>query len=192
MVVFRVNSEISPRLVRILSDLAPETRRAILSVGANALRIEIRRHIRADVPRRHVTASGLGASPTGHLSKGAARITSHSTGSRAEVSVPIAGITRAYRDLEIRPVRAKSLTIPIADVSYGHRARELARMGWRIFRLPKTDILAGSRNGETRALYALKKRVTVRQDRSLLPSDEKIRTTINDAMARRIMEIIGQ
>ena len=196
MVAFTVKAEMSPRLRSILAEIGPETRRALFSVGANALRLEVRRHVRREAGRRHSTArrlseqSNFTAQTTGHLEKGASRIVSHSTENGAEVVVPIAGISRAFHDLVIRPRKAKSLTIPISGVSYGHRAAELERMGWNLFRLPKTDILAGERDGEFRGLYALKKQVTVRKDRTLLPSDQTVSRTINMAIARRINDLL--
>lgn len=196
MVAFTVKAEMSPRLRSILAEIAPQTRRALFSVGANALRLEVRRHVRREAGIRHRTAdrlseqSGFTAEKTGHLEKGAARIVSHTTANGAEVVIPIAGISRAFHDLVIRPRRAKVLTIPISGVSYGHRAAELERMGWNLFRLPKTDILAGERDGEFRGLYALKKQVTVRQDRTLLPSDETVAKTINRAVATRINDLL--
>ena len=196
MVAFTVHAKLSPRLKSILAEIAPQTRRALFSVGANALRLEVRRHVRRQAILRHATAdllserSGIAAEPTGHLMKGAARIVSHSTANGADVVVPIAGISRAFHDLVIRPRKAKSLTIPISGISYGHRAAELQRMGWHLFRLPKTDILAGERDGEFRGLYALKKQVTVRKDRTLLPSDQTVSKTINSAVARRIHDLL--
>ena len=184
MVTLDITPRIHPKLRGILADLGPAWRRAILGVGATGLQIEVASHIRREASGRHRTASRLGARPTGHLEKGAARITSHATADRATVRVPIAGIARAFRDLEIVPVKAKALTIPVSAAAYGHRVRELARMGWSIFRPKGHDVLMGSRNGsEAEALYALKKRVVVRQDRTLLPSDEAISAAINKACA---------
>ena len=164
MVTLNVTAHMHPKLAGMLTDLGPVWRRAILGVGATGLQIEVASHIRREASGRHRTASRLGARPTGHLEKGAARITSHATADRATVRVPIAGIARAFRDLEIVPVKAKALTIPVSAAAYGH--------------------LMGSRNGsEAEALYALKKRVVVRQDRTLLPSDEAISAAINKACA---------
>ena len=184
MVTLNVTASIHPKLLGMLSDLGPAWRRAILGVGATALQIEVARHIRRESSVRHRTASRLDAPPTGHLEKGAARVTSHATADRATVRVPIAGIARAFRDLEIEPVNAKELTIPVAAAAYGHRVRELARLGWSIFRPKGHDVLMGSRNGsEAEPLYALKKRVVVRQDRTLLPSDEAVSAAVNKACA---------
>ena len=184
MVTLNVTAHMHPKLAGMLTDLGPVWRRAILGVGATGLQIEVASHIRREASGRHRTASRLGARPTGHLEKGAARITSHATADRATVRVPIAGIARAFRDLEIVPVKAKALTIPVSAAAYGHRVRELARMGWSIFRPKGHDVLMGSRNGSAaEPLYALKKRVVVRQDRTLLPSDEAVSAAINKACA---------
>ena len=106
MVTLNVTASIHPKLLGMLSDLGPAWRRAILGVGATALQLEVARHIRRESSVRHRTASRLDAPPTGHLEKGAARVTSHATSDRATVRVPIAGIARAFRDLEIEPVNA--------------------------------------------------------------------------------------
>ena len=184
MVTLDITARIHPKLRGMLSDLGPTWRRAILGVGATALSIEVRRHIRREAGRRHTTAARLGAQPTQHLSKGAARVTYRASSTSASVLVPIAGISRAFHDLAITPVRASALTIPVSAAAYGHRVRELERLGWRIFRPKGRDVLMGSRDGgEPEPLYALKKRVVVRQDRSLLPSDERVAEAINKACA---------
>lgn len=184
MIAFSVRAEIHPRLQRILGDIGPATRRALFSAGANALRIEVRTHLRREASIRHNTARRLGATPTGHIEKGAARVTSRSTSNGGEVHVPIAGISRAFHDLDIRPTKASALTIPVAEASYGHRVRELKRMGWDIFRPKGHDVLMGRNNDgdDPEPLYALKKHVVVRQDRTLLPSDERVGEVINKAV----------
>ena len=105
--------------------------------------------------------------------------------------MPIAGISRAFAPLTLTPKNANALTIPVAAASYGHRVRELRRMGWNIFRPKGHDILMGSINGsEAQALYALKKKVTIRQDRSLLPSDKDVSMTINLAIGKSIDSLL--
>ena len=170
-----------PRFHELEAKIEPDF--AAFAAG-ESLAITVKDHVSAASSSRHRTASRLDAPPTGHLEKGAARVTSHATADRATVRVPIAGIARAFRDLEIEPVSAKALTIPVAAAAYGHRVRELARLGWSIFRPKGHDVLMGSRNGsEAEPLYALKKRVVVRQDRTLLPSDEAVSAAVNKACA---------
>jgi len=188
MIAFKVRAEINPRLQRILADVGPKTRHAIFGVGANALKIEVRAHLRREASRRHATATRLGAPPTHHLTKGAARVTSHSGPNGAEVHVPIAGISRAFHDLTILPTHSSELTIPVAAAAYGHRVRELVRMGWNVFRPKGHDIIMGrhGKDEEPTTLYALRKSVTVRQDRTLLPSDARVSQVINQAVYRAI------
>ncbi len=180
-----VSARISPKLRGLLTEEPADYRQELFSVGGNALAEGLKRYLRREADRRHFTANRLGARPTGLLRKGAARITWLASASDAVVSVPIVGISRAFHDLTIRPRKAKELTIPVAGAAYGHRVRELARMGWRIFRPRGKDYLMGTKEGgEAKLLYTLRKSVTVRKDRSLLPTDDQVSATITNAMAR--------
>lgn len=187
-----VSMRIHPKLRGILADVGQHWRKELLSVGANALRIEVSGHVRRTASQHHLTATRLGATPTGHLVKGAARITSTATADSATVHIPIAGISRALHDLDIVPVRASMLTIPVAAESYGHRVRELKRHGWKIFRPKGHEVLMGVRRKGDKAknLYALKQRVTVRQDRSLLPTTERMAAVVNQAMAAAVRDVL--
>ena len=151
------------------------------SAAGEVLATVVQRHVLRASAARHRTASRLGATPTGHLSDGAANIRMEKAGRRAVVTVPIPGITRAFHDLHIRPRNAKALTIPINAVAYGMRAPELAARGWSLFTLPAKEgpgagILFGRRAGarSTVALYLLRERADVPQDRELMPSDEEM------------------
>lgn len=146
-------------------------------------------HVLAASGTRHRTASRLGATPTGHLSEGAANIRMEKAGGKAVVVVPIPGITRAFGDLHIRPRNAKALTIPINAVAYGVRAPELADSGWSLFTLPAREgpgagILFGRKAGQASsvALYLLRDSADIPQDRGLMPSDEEM----GEAMARGV------
>lgn len=102
------------------------------------------------------------------------------------------GLSRAFHDLDIRPVRAKELTIPLSRIAYGKRVRDLRAQGHKIFRPHGTDILAesttvaekkgrrkkagvlGARAAtkpkyKLRPLYALVKQVHIPRDPGLLP-----------------------
>lgn len=180
----QITATVHPKLREVITGAPTAYRRELYSVGANALRLGLQRYIRRQSVFRHGTANRLGGVATGHLMKGAARIVSRSTEDYGTVLVPIAGITRAFADLKISPTKANALTIPIAGAAYGHRVRELERMGWSIFKPKGKDYLMGSHDGEeARPLYALRKSVTVRKDRTLLPTDQQIAATINNAMA---------
>ena len=188
MVELSVKVTINPKLIAILNDLSPMARRELYSTGGAALANVVRTHLRRVGSTKHATASRLGATPTEHIIKGANRVTSHSSANGSIVSVPIAGISRAFAPLTIQAKNANALTIPVAAASYGHRVRELSRMGWNIFKPKGHDVLMGKMQGdkEAKTLYALRKRVVIRQDRSLLPSDPEVSRAINIAIGKSI------
>ena len=151
------------------------------SAAGESLAGVVQDHVLAAAGARHRTASRLGATPTGHLSEGAANIRMEKEGSRAVVVGPIPGITRAFGDLHIRPTNKKALTIPINAVAYGMRAPELSAHGWSLFTLPAREgpgagILFGRRAGAKSAvaLYLLRESADIPQDRGLMPSDEEM------------------
>ena len=180
----------------ILSIVGPEGRRELFSVGANAVRIRVQRHIRTVAPTRHVWARRLGGRPTGHLTKGARAVTSHASATYGIVEVPIPGIERAFQDLTIIPRMADMLTLPArgaGGISYGRRAKEMQALGWKLFRGRGSEkakhLLFGRRGKETRILYILKERVTVPMDRGLLPSDSEIEAAANESMTKEIVRV---
>lgn len=186
--------EVPASLNRFLDCLKGPGRRRLFSVAANALKILVQGHVRANAPRRHATAQRLGARPTRLHEKGASRIVGHSTENAAEVVIPIPGIGRAFHDVTITPVAARALTIPVSAHAYGHRVGELVRMGWIVFRPKGRDVLMGvaPSASEPVSLYALKRRATQRQDRTLLPSDESISGTVARAMIGEIGRVQGK
>lgn len=172
-------------------------RHDLFSAAAAAVCNLVRRHIAAEAPRRHFSASRLGAAPTGHLEEAARKTVYHADSEHGEVVIPAPGFERAFHDVEITPTRANRLTIPIRDVAYGHRASELRSLGWKFFQGLKghksEDILFGYRgkgkDREVVPLYLLKTHVQQDQDRSLLPSDAEIGTTAARAMMAWIQRV---
>ena len=188
-----IDVQISESLQRSMGALEPAGRRQLFSAAGNAVSKLINDHLKRIAPTRHGTAERLGATPTGHLER---RTTFASDESSATVTIPIPGISRAFRSLVITPRKARSLTIPLNAISYGKRAGEVRRIGWTLFRPAAKgshknaqggfseyqDLLMGSKDGETMPLYLLRKRATQGQDRTLLPSDAAISRTAADAM----------
>lgn len=181
-----------PRFHELEANLEPDF--ASFAAG-ESLAITVKDHVSAASSSRHRTASRLGATPTGHLSEGAANIRMEEEGGRAVVTVPIPGITRAFGDLHITPKNKKWLTIPINAVAYGVRAPEMQDDGWHLFSVPSkknpgTRILFGRESGTKSAiaLYLLRDEVDVPQDRGLMPSDEEMEEAlaigISDEIAR--------
>ena len=176
---------IHPRnLGKWLDLVKPEGRRLLFSVAANAVRILVRNHLSRIAPRHHISAHRLGATPTGHIEKGARATHFTASSDSAEVIIPIAGLSRAFRPLTITPRTANALTLPVSPHAYGKRVGDLRTNGWNIFRPKGKDTLWGKLQDEDDAvpLYVLKKRVQLKQDRSLLPSDAELGTTASKAM----------
>lgn len=176
---------IHPRnLGKWLDLVKSEGRRQLFSVAANAVRILVRNHLSRIAPRHHMSAHRLGATPTGHIEKGARATHFTASSDSAEVIIPIAGLSRAFRPLTITPRTANALTLPVSSHSYGKRVGELRANGWNIFRPKGKDTLWGKLQDEDDAvpLYVLKKRVQLKQDRSLLPSDAELGGTASKAM----------
>jgi len=186
-----ISVKVPESLNSFLDCLKPGGRKSLFSVAANALKIEVQSHIRRDAPRRHVWADKLGGKKTNHLTKGAARVSFAADENHGEVTIPIAGIGRAFHDVTITPRNGTSLTIPIEGPAYGHRVAELRRMGWAIFRPHGQDALWGSHDADDdpMPLYLLRKRVTQRQDRTLLPSDQTINSVVARAMISEIQRV---
>ena len=156
-----------------------EARRSILSRAASRVSELVRRHItETAAPTHHATADRLGANRTGFLEEGArSGVTPHATSDEAEVLIRVPGISRAFRDLTVTPKNANALTIPLDALSYSRRASEVRALGWSIFRPKGKNVLMGTKDGETKTLYALVKSAHLRQDRGLLPDDEEISST---------------
>lgn len=175
---------IHPRnLGKWLDLVKSEGRRLLFSDVANAVRILVRSHLFRIAPRHHISAHRLGATPTGHIKKGARATQFTASTNGAEVIIPIPGLSRAFGPLTIAPRNAAALTLPVSPHAYGKRVGDLRTNGWNIFRPKGHDILMGSLgDDEAVPLYVLKRRVQLKQDRSLLPSDAELSGTASKAM----------
>jgi len=183
--------KLGEKFSRTLSSAFDATGRShLFSVAAENLHRLVTSHILRIEPKHHKWANLLGAAPTRHFAFGVAASAFSHTPDAAVVTIPVPGFNRAFRDVAIYPKNWTHLTVPVSSHSYGHRAAELRRMGWRIFRPKDHDILMGYRKGEkATTLYALKKSVTQRQDRSLLPQDAEMVETVKAAVRGEIERI---
>ena len=192
---------IHPRnLGKWLDLVKSEGRRQLFSVAANAVRILVRNHLSRIAPRHHISAHRLGATPTGHIEKGTRATHFTASSDSAEVIIPIAGLSRAFRPLTITPRTANALTLPISSHSYGKRVGDLRASGWNIFQLKDVGVLMGTppggdgKSADSGAvpLYVLHKRVQLKQDRSLLPSDAELGGTASKAILRYLAAFNGR
>ena len=95
-----------------------------------------------------------------------------STGS---VEVDVEGADRAYHEVVIRP-NGKYLTIPIHREEMELPAKDMPDL----FKPKGKDILAQSKGGILTAVFALVKRVVQKKDPSLMPTDDKYATAIEN------------
>jgi len=165
-------------------------RRMTLEIGYN-VQERTADHIAQASVTRHRTADRLGAPHSGFLEFAPGRVRSegrfpHEDGKRGfieprdatESSVDIVigntpGLSRAFHDLVITPKKAKALTIPINAVSYAKSVRKVEAEGYSIHRQGRV-LMGGKGGGDTIPLYVLCGRVTVPQDRGLLPMEQEI------------------
>jgi hypothetical protein len=134
-------SEIRAKLGKITSQ---ETRRDILQAVGADIHGRVQEHIGDMSVSRHKTADRLGAGRTGYYEQARGRVVLREvTPERATVVIEnTPGLSRAYHDLHIQPVRARWLTIPIHRDAYAMRVADLRGMGHKIFRPGKARILA--------------------------------------------------
>ena len=179
-------------LRKILKAVGPQSRHLLLSAAAEGAWTLCRSHLAAVARRRHRWARMLGAEQTGHFTKGIRAMTFHSSPTSATVAIPIAGISRAWHDLDIRAKDDGKLTVPVNAISYGHRVKELRSRGWKFFRAG--DALFGYRGKggrrEKLPLYALKESIRQAQEPELLPTKEQIGGAAAKSMGRYIAHIL--
>ena len=191
--MIRAEFRVPQSLHRFLGCLKPSGRHHLYSAAAAAVSNLVRRHVAADAPRRHFSASRLGAAPTGFMEKAARKTVFHADAQHGEVVIPSPGFSRAFHDVTIVPTHGAALTLPVSEFSYGRRVKEMRSLGWHVFRPKGKDVLMGFNGKDDKSqvipLYVLKKRVQQRQDRSLLPSDADLSTTASRAMLSEINRI---
>lgn len=152
-------------------------------------------HIRRASATRHVSASRLGAAPTGHLEAAARSVVPVMDGREIAATVDSPGFRRVDGPLTIKAKNTANLTIPVHAVAYGRRVwqvrnllgtpiiRPLAR-GGKKGAGPYRNFLAAKVGNEFRILYALKPSVTLPQDRGLLPSESEYGDRMTQALRR--------
>lgn len=184
-------------LSRLLNAMGSQGLAELNRTAAYGLLTLCRNHIKLEASRRHATANRLGATPTGHLEEAAMTMVSTADATAGEVQIFSPGFRRVFGSLSIAPRTARALTLPLDADSYGKRASKLRREGWQLFRSPAKGlraILLGKHpgTGEVKALYLLRARVTLPQDRTLLPSDNAMASAVHNAVATYLQTIQRQ
>ena len=97
-------------------------------------------------------------------------------------NVDIPGASRAYNDINIRPVKAKMLTIPMHSDAFHHSARDFNDL----FKPKGKNILARNVNGQLVAMFALAKSAFQKKDSSLMPTDDNLAGGIFRALCQKL------
>ena len=129
----------------------------------------------------HKTAQRLGAKPTGFRARNSRSIESASNEETAIVRIPRStGLGRAFSDITIKPSNGRTyLTIPACAETYGRVVREFPADAFKFAMFqgakPCVALLWAEDGGSHRkgdVAWWLRREVTQKQDRGLLPSDE--------------------
>ena len=127
-------------------------------VIAKGLSDAIRAHFRFQFPgSKHYDPGKVSPSGESKLNEGV-----------ADVDVP--GVSRAYRDIDIRPKFRQALTIPMHREAFGRSAADFNDL----FVVKKKDgkaFLASNSGGNLTMMFFLAKSVHQRRDSKIMPSD---------------------
>jgi len=145
---------------------------------------------------RHRTANRLGASPTYHYEKASRLVEGHSDDDQAVVRMPRnTGLGRAFRSMTIRPKRQeiRYLTIPDDPRTYGKRVSDFAQgtFEFRILGARHRALVWASGPKEGEVAFWLKESVFIKQDRTLLPSDDDYTAAAVGAARRYVRRLLA-
>lgn len=174
-----VSTTATPRLNQLYAKLGDTGRTEL----ARAMGHEVQRltgdYLTSLAATRHDTAAKLGASPSNHLAQAAEKAASPSAlsidAATATLTINHPGMVRALRDVTIVPRDAKCLAIPVAAIAYNRRPAQL----WETLHLfiPKgKNVICMESGNKITVLYVLVRKVTQKQDRTLLPADEDLQS----------------
>lgn len=109
-------------------------------------------------------------------------------GASGSINVNIAGASRAYHDVTIRPIHAKALAIPIHGAAYGKKPADFNGL----FTIPGKKALFLKKGGGLVALFALAKKAFQPQDSTLLPKDETFVKNADERLFSEFDDRLGQ
>ena len=185
------------KIAALMRQLGPGNRRRLHAVGAKDAQVRIRKHLGRIAASRHASAAAVGGKPTGHIRKGLSSITMTANEKEGVVTIPIPGITRARRDINMSAPTSngkKYFTIPKHSESYGHTVPEMKSRGWKIFRPGQKKVLLGykKKGDKPVILFALATKISQKKDPSLLPTTGEIYLGAYDAMKKTVNSIIAK
>ena len=113
---------------------------------------------------------------------------SESTGqtSRGSVEIDVAGASRAYHDVTIRPKNAECLAIPIHSTAKGKSPRDFDDL----FKPKGKNVLMRRQDTGIVAMFALAEQAFQKRDATLLPTDERYAETIGERFFQELDKAI--
>lgn len=94
------------------------------------------------------------------------------------INIDVPGITRAYKNLTIRPIKSNALTIPLHRSAYGKKASSFSDLFVVKKKNGKAFLARSNGNGGITMMYYLAKQVFQKQDKRLMPSDQTFSNNI--------------
>ena len=183
----------TPKLQKLVKALGPTGRKSLNTRAASRLFARVRSHIAGLAATRHTTAMRLGATPTGYFEKAANNTSYAADATTATVTIRAPGFRRVFGDVRVLPVAAKALTIPIHPMAYGKRVYELQREGIQILRPKgKNFLIHPKKDGTFDLLYVLVASALIRQDRTLLPTDDEMSAEAAQGIRNALSEAMQQ
>lgn len=180
-----VRDGISDKLARVAQGLHGPARKEASAAMGEEVKMLILVHLRSVAETRHTTAQRLGGEPTGFYEQAVERVAADMRVSADAEGVSISMrhpmVARAFRDLFIEAKRSKALTIPIAGIAYGRRAGEFSDTF-----VAKGIIFQKTGPNSIMPLFLLRRAVTLKQDRSLMPTNE----AMNKAAGRGLQKYV--
>jgi len=147
----------------------------------------------------HRTAQRLGGKPTGWRAQNAAAVTAQSDPQEGRVIIPRStGLGRAFHNVVIRPGSGKTyLTLAGHQETYGRSVRDFPEdtfrfaviQSWRTFVVLVFRETSG-RHEKGEVGYWLKREVEQKQDRTLLPSDERYAKVARAGAVEYLTEVL--
>ena len=194
----------TPLLKEVQASLKPGSKESLKLRKGMAARLEelTRSHIVKAATTRHKTASRLGASPTGYLTKRAETVESLVTGNAdGLIKLSVFGdiFQRVDGDVAVKPRRRKWLAIPAVAEAYARRPGEIPGLRFMLIKRGSLAALVEDLPGPpapgarqpVKIWYWLKKGVTLPRDRGLLPTEAQYLDALEQAADDYLAALAG-
>lgn len=188
----RVEGKAGEFLTKLHEQLGDAGRKKMEEAAAKSVAALVQKHLFALGNDRHDTAKKLGAQPTNIIGRTAEGISVRQDGPDTFVVVPHRMFRRAFQNVEIAPRTAKALAIPVAGEAYDKAPRSFSDLF--VWKSKKGNKFLARRNADAlQLMYLLRQeRLTQKQDRSLLPTDDELAKAGKSGVSALIRRILAK